>query len=185
MKRTTPETVTVNDTVFFVFPFSAFTAANLSGEVIALIGPVVGSFLPLAGKGTENAQKADPDEQNDPDEQEGGILDREIDMEEAGKAVANAFCGLSGDKVERLLRKLLVDNGNIAYENENGKRERLTPDTVDELFCGNAQGLFVLAFHVIRVNYSGFFGKLPTLFGNRLKSAAEKAGISGSMASLT
>lgn len=181
MKRTTPESVTVNDTVFYIFPFSAFTAANLSGEVIALIGPVVGSFLPLAGKGKGNTQNIDPDEQ----EQGKGILDTEIDMEEAGKAVANAFSNLSGDKVERLLRKLLVDNGNIAYENENGKRERLTPDTADELFCGNAQGLFVLAFHVIRVNYSGFFGKLPTLFGNRLKSAAEKAGISGSMASLT
>lgn len=179
MKRTTPETVTVNDTVFFIFPFSAFTAANLSGEVIALIGPVIGSFLPLAGKGTVNEQNADPDEQG------GGILDREIDIEEAGKAVANAFSGLSGDKVERLLRKLLVDNGNIAYENENGKRERLTSDTADELFCGNAQGLFVLAFHVIRVNYSGFFGKLPTLFGNHLKSAAEKAGILGSTGSST
>lgn len=185
MKRTTPETVTVNDTVFFIFPFSAFTAANLSSEVIALIGPVIGSFLPLAGKKTGNAQETDPDEQADPDEQGGGILDREIDMEEAGKAVANAFRGLSGDKVERLLLKLLVDNGNIAYENENGKRERLTPDMADELFCGNAQGLFVLAFHVIRVNYSGFFGKLPARFGNRLKSAAEKAGILGSTESST
>lgn len=181
MKRTTPESVTVNDTVFYIFPFSAFTAANLSGEVIALIGPVVGSFLPLAGKGKGNAQNIDPDEQ----EQGKGILDTEIDMEEAGKVVANAFGNLSGDKVERLLRKLLVDNGNIAYENENGKRERLTMDAADELFCGNAQGLFVLAFHVIKVNYSGFFGKLPALFGDRLKSVAEKAGISGSMVSLT
>lgn len=181
MKRTTPESVTVNDTVFYIFPFSAFTAANLSGEVIALVGPVVGSFLPLVGKGKENAQNVDPDEQA----QESSILDVEIDTDEAGKAVANAFSNLSGDKIERLLRKLLVDNGNIAYENENGKRERLTMDVADELFCGSAQGLFVLAFHVIKVNYSGFFGKLPTLFGNRLKSAAEKAGISGSMASLT
>ena len=181
MKRTTPESVTVNDTVFYIFPFSAFTAANLSGEVIALVGPVVGSFLPLVGKGKGNAQNVDPDEQA----QESSILDVEIDTDEAGKAVANASSNLSGDKVERLLRKLLVDNGNIAYENENGKRERLTMDVADELFCGSAQGLFVLAFHVIKVNYSGFFGKLPTLFGNRLKSAAEKAGISGSMASLT
>ena len=61
MKRTTPESVTVNDTVFYIFPFSAFTAANLSGEVIALIGPVVGSFLPLAGKGKGNAQNIDPE----------------------------------------------------------------------------------------------------------------------------
>ena len=76
MKRTTPESVTVNDTVFYIFPFSAFTAANLSGEVIALIGPVVGSFLPLAGKGKGNTQNIDPDEQ----EQGKGILDTEIDM---------------------------------------------------------------------------------------------------------
>lgn len=51
--------------------------------------------------------------------------------------------------------------------NQYGEKEtvRLDSDLADELFCGDVQDLFVLCFHVIRLNFNGFFKKLSTLSG--------------------
>jgi len=63
-----------------------------------------------------------------------------------------------------LLRDLLVRGNNIAVD-FNSETKPLTEDLVNELFCGDVQDMYILAFHVIKINYGGFFGKLGTQSG--------------------
>ena len=77
--------------------------------------------------------------------------------------------------VETLLRQLLVDYGNIAYDDpETGATPKLTMDKANELFCGEVQDMFILAFEVIRTNYSGFFSKLGGRFGQAIEELMKK-----------
>lgn len=65
------------------------------------------------------------------------------------------------------MKKLLVNSKNISYEGiDDEKPQLLTYDALNEIFCGNVQDMFVLAFKVIKLNYSGFFGKLTSRFGS-------------------
>ena len=83
--------------------------------------------------------------------------------------MAGAVSGLSGTVVETLLRQLLVDYGNIAYDDpETGATPKLTMDKANELFCGEVQDMFILAVEVIKVNYNGFFKKLAAQFGSAI-----------------
>ena len=150
MKQFDPKQVTVEGTKFYIFPFPAFKAANLSGELAALIAPLLSSLGALIGS-------------ND------NLLD--VNVEEAAPSIAGAFNSLSGDKLESLLKKLLIANKNITVEVEDeDEPQRLTEDLANEIFCGEVQGLFILAFEVIRLNFNGFFKKLGNLSGG----AAEK-----------
>ena len=89
MKRFEPKEVIVSDRTFHIFPFGAFKAANLSGELAQIAIPLLTAItaLPSSGEG-ENP------------------LDR--DLSELTPALASAFDSLSGDKVESLLKKLLT-----------------------------------------------------------------------------
>lgn len=195
MRQTTPKTVHVCGNTFHVFPFSAFTAANLSAEVIRLLAPVIGSLMPLVqgispDTGMPRADATGEEETSDGEEKAvgRGIMDTDIDMDKVGAVLAKAFRELSGEEVERILKNLLVENRNISYENESGRTEFLTQDLADELFCGQPHGLFILAFHVIVRNYAGFFGSAAPLSGALQNVAgAVKSGAAGmyhNMASL-
>ena len=154
MKLQDPVKVTVGGHDFYVRPFSAFKAANISGEVIKVVVPIIGSLLPFFnGKDVSN------------------IMDE--DIAELTPSITQGFESLSGDKCEKLLRELLVRNDNIAVDYE-GDTVRLTEDLSNELFCGEVQDMYILAFHVIKTNYSGFFKKLGAQSGSaaeRLKKA--------------
>ena len=150
MKQFEPKDVTVLGMQFHIFPFPAFKAANISGELAALIAPMLGGIASLFGS-----------------EESSNLLD--VDAEKAAPAIAGAFDSLSGDKVETLLRKLLISGKNISVDYE-GETVYLTEDIANEIFCMEAQGLYILAFEVIRCNFTGFFGK----FGNPSGSAIKK-----------
>ncbi len=151
MKQFEPKDVTVLGKQFHIFPFPAFRAANISGELAALIGPMLGGLATIfGGDGTSN------------------LLD--VDAEKAAPAIAGAFDSLSGDKVEALLRKMLITGKNISVD-YSGETVYLTEDIANELFCMEAQGLYILAFEVIRTNFSGFFGKPGSLFGSAIGKA--------------
>lgn len=153
MKLQEPTQVIVDESTFYIRPFSAFTAANISGEVVKVIVPLLGSLLPF--------MKSD-----DEDSENKSVLDE--DVKEIAPELAKGFESLSGDKCEILLRRLLIKHGNIAVERE-GQAIPLTEDLVNELFCGEVQNMYILAFHVIKVNYGGFFKKL----GGQSGKAAE------------
>ena len=155
--------VRVGDNDFYIKPFPAFKASNLTGELASVLAPLFGAIAPLfAGmdRGTES------------------IMD--MDAEKVGEMMANGMFGninISGDKIETLMKKLLL-GGNIVieYEDENGdpQQEVLDKDLADEVFCGNVQDMFVLCVHVIKLNFNGFFARLANLSGKAKQAAGEK-----------
>ena len=150
MKQFEPRVRTIGENTFYVRPFPAFTATNISGELASVITPLIGSLAPLAKKSSGS---------------EGNSL-FDIDIEDAAPEIAGAFSSISGDKLEKLMKKLLVQYKNISVETPDAPNVQiLTEDLVNEIFCGDVQNMFVLAFEVIRTNYNGFFEKLGNLSG--------------------
>ena len=150
--------------IFYVRPFSAFKAANLSGEVFSLLMPILINIAPVVMKGKAKTNTA---------EDMASVLD--ISAEEIAPHVASAASGISGDKLELLLKKLLIENKNISVELD-GKDEAqiLDKDIADDIFCGDVQDMFILAFDVIKVNYSGFFKKLGGQYGKAINAFLAK-----------
>ena len=135
--------------MFYVRPLPAFTAAGISGEIFGIIVPALGSIAPLLGAKGDVASLFD------------------IDTEIVAKALATGASGLSFEKLEYLLRKLLVQYHNISFESidKKGKPQVLTEELANDVFCGDVHHLYILAIDVIKSNYSGFFEKLGSLFG--------------------
>lgn len=113
--------------------------------MIKVVVPIIGSVLPFVSTSGDTS-----------------VLD--TDLATIAPEITKAFESLSGDAVEKLLRDLLVRGNNIAVD-FNGETKPLTEDLVNELFCGDVQDMYILAFHVIKINYGGFFGKLGTQSG--------------------
>lgn len=149
LKQATPTKVKVGDMEFYIRPFPAFKAANITGELASVLAPLLGALAPLV---SESGKKEDPEE---------NFLD--MDAGKAAEAMANCT-SINGIQIENLMKKLLL-GGHIAVEleDENGnmEEEKLTQELADEIFCGDIQYMFALCFHVIKLNFSGFFGKLP------------------------
>lgn len=156
MKQLESREVHIGENTFYIRPLPAMKAANVSGELANLILPVLSGLAPLAGMVTDGKDLFD------------------IDLEQAGPAISGAFSNLSGDKLEKVLRLLLLTGGNIAVEQPDEKAEKLTEDLLNEVFCENVQDMFILAFEVIRSNYNGFFKKLAARFGPGLETLTKK-----------
>ena len=155
---------TLSGNVFHVRPFGAFKAANMSGEILSLLTPILAGVAPIIAAADVSGDDV-------------SFLD--MDAEKAAPHLANAMSGISGDKLEALLKKLLIQHGNISVEiqNENGSMksaELLTEDLANEVFCGDTQDLFILAFDVIKVNFSGFFKKLGGQYGGVINALLAK-----------
>ena len=149
MKQTEVTEKIIGGNNFYIKPFPAFVAANISGDLAALITPMIGGLAPLLAE-----KKVD------------NIMD--ADAEDVLPAISSAFSGLSGDKFERLMKKLLIDHKNISVEAEatGGNVKIMDYDTANEVFCGDVQDMFILCFEVIRINFGGFFKKLGAQFGS-------------------
>ena len=74
-------------------------------------------------------------------------------------AISSALSTISGDKVERMMRRLLIDQQNISVQGEDtdGNTVILDKDLADEVFCGELQDMFILCYEVIKLNFKGFF----------------------------
>ena len=107
----------------------------------------------------------DSDNNGTTSEKEKGLLD--TDVSKVAPAMAQGLSSLSGEKLEHLLRELLTDYNNIAYKPTGSTVMPipLTFDEANEVFCGDVQDMFVLAFYVIKKNFSGFFKKVSARFG--------------------
>ena len=149
MKQTEVTEKIIGGNNFYIKTFPAFVAANISGDLAALITPMIGGLAPLLAE-----KKVD------------NIMD--ADAEDVLPAISSAFSGLSGDKFERLMKKLLIDHKNISVEAEatGGNVKIMDYDTANEVFCGDVQDMFILCFEVIRINFGGFFKKLGAQFGS-------------------
>lgn len=143
LRQTEPTMVTLLEHEFYIFPFPAFKASNVLGDLTGFLLPTLAQVLPAA------------------------MMEDVFDkpLEEIAPLVGKGLQGISGDAVEKLLKKLLTQK-NISVELEGEETPQyLTESLADSIFCGNAQELFVLAYHVIRINFAGFFDKLASLSG--------------------
>lgn len=170
MKQLEPREVKVGENIYYIRPLPAFKAANLTGELAALVLPLVSGLAPLIAA-------------VDPDKEDNGLLD--IDVEDATPAVASAFAQLDGDKVEKILRHLLLSGNNISIEVPGEKTRLLSEDLANEAFCTDVQDMFILAFEVIRTNYNGFFKKLAARFGKVVEGLEKKAAAQNATATST
>ena len=163
LKQMESTMVKVGDNTFYIKPFPAFKAANLTGELASVLSPLLGAIAPIAGA----LDDSDNDDENN------SILD--MDVSKAAEALSGGM-NISGDKLESLMKKLLL-SGNVVieYEDENGEtqQEKLDKDLADEIFCGDIQDMFVLCVHVIKLNFNGFFKRFAALSG-KVEQVAEK-----------
>lgn len=171
MKRQDPITKTIGEYNFYIRPFGAMTASHMTGDLAALVTPILGAIAPVAGKYL-----------NDDD---GSLLD--VDVADLGPVLTSAFTSLTGDNLERMMGQLLIDHKNIHFDSiENHEVKLLDRDELDEIFCMELQDMFLLAFEVLKLNYSGFFRKLAGRFGNLDEILAKLASKNSSdMASAT
>ncbi len=147
--------VSLGDYNFYLRPFPAFRAANIFGDIASLLVPVLGAVLPVMNS-----------------VQDGAI--EEEDLQKAIPAIATAFQGMSGDQVEKVLKKLLIDNQNVSIEGEitEDKTRLLTMDYANEVFATDIWGMFRLVWEVIKLNYAGtFFGKNGVIQSGNLEES--------------
>ncbi len=146
---------TIGKNTFYIRPLPAFKAANLSGELVAVLMPLLSGIVPLVSS-------------------DKGIED--LMSDEVAPVVTGAFSTLSGDKVESLLKKLLIQGKTISVITSDGDKEAtlLTEDLANEIFCSNVQDMFVLAYEVIKTNFGGFFDKISVLSGPLIAKMTEK-----------
>lgn len=183
MKRMERTEKVIGENTFYIVPFAAFTATNISAELTAVLSPMLGSMGAMVGNiDAESAMRAASQPSlnagNEAEEDRSvTVFDiMNMDMEKVMPALASAFGSLSGDRLERLMRRLLVDNKNISVEGEitDGRIVTLDKDLADEVFCGDIQDMFILCYEVIKVNFSGFFKKLGDRFGRQLRAMAKR-----------
>ena len=168
MKQLTPITKSIGGNEFHIRPFPAFTAANMTGELANIATPVLAATAPMIVKLWGGGDKK--------------LMDS--DVGDLAPALSGAFSGISGDKLEHLARKLLIDHNNISVT-VNGDTKPLDQDLVNELFCSEIQDMFLLMWEVIAVNFSGFFKKLAGQFGLDGDLLKTKAPSTASTAPLT
>ena len=63
------------------------------------------------------------------------------------------------------MKKLLTQYNNIIVLID-GKQEALNDDLANEVFCGEAQDMYLLAFEVVKINFPGIFKWLKDQFGD-------------------
>lgn len=170
--------VTYGDVEYAIYPFSAMTAAGIMGDLAKYIGPIVSALVPLYAGGVSG---------NTEDEIGTEILGNVMKMkvDDIVPLLQSALSTLDGAALQNVIASLLTKHGNINYEyvDDNGRpvMRKLTAAALDELFIGNLDGMFKLCVDVVRVNYSGFFGKLMSQSGvrpetlTRLKSAGTES----------
>ena len=145
--------VQIDGISFFISPFPVFTAARITAQLSKVLSPILGGVIALLGSEDDTGEDTEKDLSED--------------VVAAIPAFTAAMQGLSPAEFEKLARELLVNSRNIAFKNQdypNG--EILTEDAVNAIFAGNTQNMYILAFHVIKENYGGFFGKFKIPSGN-------------------
>lgn len=158
----------IGGNTFYIRPFPAFTAANISGELSSVIAPIIGGLSPLfEGRDSEE------------------VLD--MDIAQAIPSITAALGQLDGDKVEHLMERLLITSRNISVAGEatDGETVTLDMDLANEIFCGEIEDMVMLCVEVVKVNFGGFFKKVAGQSGSLQEVIRKKTTMSLSGASST
>ena len=167
MKQMEVTEYTIGDYTYYVKPFPAFVAANISAELAKVVAPILGAIVPLFGGFSDDK----------------GLSD--VNIEDAGNAIGSAFSNLSAEEFDSLMKKLLITNKNVSVcgPYTEGATKVMDMDMANEVFCGDVQNMFILCYYVISLNFKGFFKKLGGRFGDLMRAMENQQ--SPNMASLT
>jgi hypothetical protein len=140
----------IGDNTFYIKPFGAFTAANITGLLAKTIGPLVGGMGGLLKNGTTVDE----------------IMNS--DMGDMLPGLGNALSEIEPSQLESLIKKLIVDYKNVSINGEitGNEAEILNFDLANEVFCGDLMGMLELCVEVCKVNFGGFFKKLGIQSGD-------------------
>ena len=156
MRQLEPKRVTIGEIEYAIYPFGAFDAAAISGDLAKMIGPLLVGVLPFI------------DEKGKP----------AADLSNLGPALNMALASLDGEKLQSMLRQLLIvkKNINCEYRDDTGQivQKLLTIELANEIFVGNLDEMVQLAVEVVNFNFAGFFTQMLTLFGSRSKTTQKK-----------
>jgi len=139
----------IGGNTFYIKPFPAFTAANISGELSSVMAPIIGGLAGLI-----DGKEADE------------FMD--MDISEAVPSITEALGNVDGDKVEHLMQRLLITYKNISVAGvaTDGETEILDMDMANEIFCGEIDEMVMLCAEVVKVNFGGFFKKVADRSGS-------------------
>lgn len=147
MIETKPTQKEIGGYTFYIRPMSAMKCACLSGDLAAVVVPLMTALLPMMGGDA-----------------------KDMNIVEAAPAIAGAFSTLSGEKIKSLMYALLVDGRLIGVEGPGLDGAKMLDEQVmDIVFAKNAQNMFILAFYVINENFGDFFGSLGTQYGDAIE----------------
>ena len=153
--------VTIGECDFAIFPFPAFTASTISGDLAKFFGPLIAGFLPLLG-GEQTEEVID------------SVMQMKVD--DLVPSFIKAIQTLDGVSVHNILKELLVDYKNISveYREDNGEmvQSQLTYELANQIFVGGLDEMIRLAAEVVKLNFGDFFGKLFRQYGNRSATTA-------------
>lgn len=103
LKQLEPKKETIGGLNFYIRPFPAMVAANLTGDLASLLTPVLAALMPLVGNSD-----------NESDGEDGDLMD--IDVNDAAASISKSMEGFSGSKVESMMKKLLITHKNVVVE---------------------------------------------------------------------
>lgn len=150
LKQINPTKVTIGDITYAIYPFPAFKAAGISGDLGKFLGPLIAGIMPFVD----------------------GDLDKLLndDISKTLPVITQALGTLNSETVEHILMELLVDYRNIScqYNDEHGNtvQEMLTKELADEIFIGDLASMVRLAVEVAKLNFKSFFTATNTQSGS-------------------
>lgn len=148
LKRTE---VKIDGTSFFIAPFPVFAAVRITAMLSKVLAPILGGLIALLGESVDEETEDD------------------LGIKTAIPSFVESMSSTNPEEFERLFRELLVNSRNIAFQDdEHTTGEVLTEDYLNAMFSGDSQILYILAYHVLKVNFRGFFAKFSGLSGSPL-----------------
>lgn len=152
MKQTETKKVAIDNATFYIRPFGAFTAAGMTASLGKILGPVLGGVAPVITdymSGEDGRTKA--------------LADMDLGLVAGG--IGDAMASLDPDGLVSVLKMLLIEHRNVTVTVDDGEPSILDEDLANEVFCQDLGGMITVAVAVIKINFSGFFGKLAVRYG--------------------
>ena len=152
MKQTKSEKVVIDNTTFYVRPFGAFTAAGMTARLGKILGPVLGSVAPIITDFMDG---------------EDGKTKKieEMDFGAVAEGIGGALASVDPDGLVDMLKMLLTDHRNVAFSVDGEEPSTLDEDIANGVFCQDLSAMIAVAVAVIKINFSGFFGKFAARYG--------------------
>ena len=169
MKQFNIQEKRIGENTYYLRPFPAMYGAVISGKLASVVAPIIGELGPAIGAVAKSGTKPNAEKESDADGKLdlGSIDISNLEIDDVLPAIGAALSHLDGDKIESLIRDLLINGGNVSVcgSDTDGDTLVLNQDLVNEIFCGELQDMLLLCYEVIRMNYKGFFKKLADQFG--------------------